>query len=90
MPDKAVNLKKVLSVTQEMILGKNPRRVYALLALVGTDEVYLGFGEPAVADQGIPLLTNGANYEINLTNPWQGEIYAVAKAGTPTLLVTEW
>lgn len=90
MPDRAVNLKKPLSVTQEMVLGKNPRRTYAILVLKGTDEVYLGFGEPAKADQGLPLLTNGANYEINLTNPWHGEIYAVAKTGTPDLLIVEW
>ncbi len=90
MPDRAINLKKTLSITQEQILGKNARRSYCLLAKVGTDEVYLSMGEPATADRGIPLLTSGSNYEINLTNPWHGEIYAVAKTGTPVLLVTEW
>lgn len=90
MPNRAINLKKTLSVTQELILGSNPRRVYALLVKVGIDEVYLSMGEPATADQGIPLLTSGSNYEINLTNPWHGEIYAVAKTGTPTLLIVEW
>ena len=85
-----VQLKKVLSTTQEEVLVANPTRSYALLAMVGTDEVYLSLGEPASADRGIPLLQNGANYEINATNLWRGKVYAVAKTGTPTLLITEW
>ncbi len=87
---QAINLKRVLSTTQQEVLVANPGRRYALIALLGTDEVFLSLGEPATADRGIPLLTNGANYEINATNLWTGKIYAVAKTGTPALLITEW
>ncbi len=90
MARQAVNLRKVLSTTQEQVLTANPNRTYAILALVGTDPVYLSMGIPAESGRGIPLFTNGANYEINLTNPWTGPIYAVASAATPTLLITEW
>jgi len=90
MPYAAIDLKLTLSVTQERILGKNPTRVYALLINDGTDDIYLGMGIPATANRGIRLNNGGGSYEINLMNPWQGEIYAVAAAGTPTLLIQEW
>ncbi|GAI00810.1 unnamed protein product [marine sediment metagenome] len=90
MPTKAVDVVKPLSVTQVMVLDKNPARLYALIVKPGAEEVFLGMGIPAVVDRGIPLLSAGASYEINLTNPWHGSIHAVAKAGTPSLLITEW
>ena len=90
MPYAAVELKLTLSVTQQRILGKNPARQYALLVNDGGDEIYLGMGIPAVINRGIRLNNGGGSYEINLTNPWHGEIYAVAGAGTPALLVQEW
>ena len=89
MPYAAIDLKLTLSVTQQRILGKNPARVYALLINDGADDIYLGMGIPATANRGIRLNASGGSYEINLTNPWQGEIYAVS-AGTPALLVQEW
>lgn len=90
MPDKAVDLKPILSTTQKEVLGKNPSRIYCLLVNPSAEEVFLGMGIPAAVDRGIPLLSAGSNYEINLTNPWQGSISAVSKAGTPGLLITEW
>ncbi|MCK5644774.1 MAG: hypothetical protein KAJ19_28500 [Gammaproteobacteria bacterium] len=90
MPDKAINLVKVLSTTQTEVLGKNPSRIYALFINPSSEEIFLGMGIPAVVDRGILLIAAGSNYEINLTNPWQGSVHAVSKAGTPSLLITEW
>lgn len=90
MPDKAVDLKKTLSVTQERVLGGNPQRRYCLLVNDGTDDIYLGMGIPAAANRGIRLNNGGGSYEINATNLWHGSIYAVAAAGTPALLIQEW
>ncbi|GAH92060.1 unnamed protein product [marine sediment metagenome] len=90
MPDKAVDLVKALSITEVEVLGRNPSRIYALLVNPSAEEVFLAMGIPAVVDRGIPLLSAGSNYEINLTNPWHGSIHAVSKAGTPNLLITEW
>ena len=90
MPIQAVDLAKTLSVTQEQVLGSNPSRIYALLVNDGTEDIYLGMGIPAVANRGIRLNKTGGSYEINLMNPWQGEIYAVAGAGAPVLLIVEW
>jgi len=89
MPDKAIDLKLTLSATQQRVLGKNPARVYALLVNDGADDIYLGMGISATANRGVRLNAGGGSYEINLINPWQGEIYAVS-AGTPALLIQEW
>lgn len=90
MPNKAIDLVKLLSTTEIEVLGDNPSRTYALLANPSAEEVFLAMSIPAVVDRGIPLITAGSSYEINLTNPWHGSIHAVAKAGTPGLLITEW
>jgi len=90
MPVRAVDLAKTLSTTQEKILDKNPARVYALLVNDGTEDIYLGMGIPAIVNRGIRVNNGGGSYEINLMNPWHGEIYAVAASGTPLLLIVEW
>ncbi|GAI14480.1 unnamed protein product [marine sediment metagenome] len=90
MTERAVDLVVPLSATQVQVLPKNPLRTYALLVNPSAEQVFLAMGIPAVVDRGIPLLTAGSNYEINLTNPWHGSIHAVSKAGTPNLLIQEW
>ena len=90
MSKQAVDLKLTLSVTQQRVLGDNPSRLYALLVNDGTDDIYLGMGISAIANRGIRINNGGGSFEINLTNPWTGEIYAVAAAGTPALLIQEW
>ena len=90
MPDKAVDLKKPLTVASQMILPANPRRIYALIVKTGAEVVRLGMGIPAESGRGIPLVATGSGYEINLTNPWHGEIHAVAESGTPFLTIQEW
>ena len=90
MPDKSLDLALTLSTTQERVLGRNPARIYALLVNDGADNIYLGMGIPAVVNRGIRLNSGGGSFEINLTNPWQGEIYAVAAGGTPKILILEW
>jgi len=90
MPNKAVELVKTLSTTEQLVLPENPARVYALLINDGASAIYLSMGVSAIVNRGIPLLVAGSNYEINLANPWHGSIHAVAVSGTPDLLITEW
>ncbi len=90
MPVQTVDLKLPLSVTSQKVLAANPSRVYCLLVNDGTDVIRLGLGIPAVSGRGPRLNSAGANYEINRTNPFHGEIYAVAQSGTPDLCITEW
>jgi hypothetical protein len=63
------------------IMQNNPNRKYALIANVGANQVNLAKEMAASALGDIPVLANG-NYEINLTNPFKGEIYAYSAAGT--------
>ncbi len=90
MPVQTVDLKIPLSTSTAKILAANPGRIYALLVNNGANAIYLGMGKPAEAGRGIPLLIAGSNYEINLTNPFLGEIHAISAAGNPDLLVQEW
>ena len=91
MPKQTVDLKKPLSATQQKVLDENPLRTYCLLVKdAGTDVIRLGLGIEAVSGRGPRLNSAGANYEINLTNPFHGAIYAVAESGTPDLCITEW
>ena len=85
-----VDLVKDITDVQQMILDKNPRRLYALLANNGANPIYLSRGIPAVENRGIPLIVQGSSYEINATNPWHGSIHAVCPAGlTSSLLIQE-
>lgn len=90
MPTQAVDLKLPLSPTQQKILAANPNRTYGLFVNDGTNIIYLGMGIPAVSGRGIRLNAAGGAYEINLTNPFYGEIHAIAAGGTPDILIQEW
>lgn len=90
MPKVTLDLKLPLSTTQKKVLDENPARTYCLLVNDGTDVIRLGMGIPAVTGRGPRLNTAGSNYEINLTNPFHGAIYAISQAGTPDLCITEW
>jgi hypothetical protein len=78
------------TATQQEILPENPNRKYALLVNDGDADIYLGFAQPAVVNQGVRLNANGGSFEITLTNPFYGRIYAVGDATGPKLLATEW
>jgi len=69
------------------ILQTNKNRKYALIANVGSQQANLAKDMQASAQGDIPVAANG-NYEINLTNPFRGEIYAYSTGGT-TLFVQE-
>ncbi len=85
-----VDLKIPLSTTTKKVLPANPNRVYALLVNDGTDVVRLGLGKAAESGRGPRLNTAGSNFEINLTNPFKGEIQAISQTGTPDICITEW
>jgi len=87
--EKAVHLSMNLNTTQEKILGSNPQRRYVLLVNDSDSVAYIGLGVTAVANQGIRLNANGGSYEINLTNPFHGEIYGVSAGVTKRLTITE-
>ena len=87
---QTVDLKLAQSTATKKVLPANPGRIYALFVNDGTDVIYLGMGKPAASGRGIRINGSGGNYEINLTNPFHGEIHAISAAGTPDLLIQEW
>ena len=82
--DRTVNI----GMTSQKVLEVNPRRFSALFANVSANTIYLMKGGEALSGRGVPILSNG-NYEINLTNPFFGEVYALASGVASLLLITE-
>lgn len=90
MPNRAVDKAiPLVAATDTQLLPENPRRIYALMVNDGVADVYLGMSAPAILNRGIRLNANGGSYEINLFNPWHGEIRAIS-SGVPNVLVVEW
>lgn len=87
--ERAVHLTKALTTTQERILGDNGKRRMALFVNDSDSVAYLGLGIPAEANKGIRVNASGGSYEINLTNPFFGEVYAVSTGVTKVMLITE-
>jgi hypothetical protein len=69
------------------ILQANHYRKYAIIANVGANQVNLAKGMAASPLGDIPVLSGGS-YEINLTNPFKGDMYAYSPSGT-TIFVQE-
>ncbi len=89
LSERAVHLNKNLTTTQEEIVPNNPERRYCLLVNDSDSTAYISLGIPAVANQGIRINANGGSYEINLTNPFSGQIYAVSIGTTKRMMITE-
>jgi hypothetical protein len=87
---RGLHLNINLGTTQREILADNPARVYCLLLNDSTSVMYVSLGIPAVVNEGIRLNGSGGYFEINLTNPWLGRIYAVSSAADKKLMVTEY
>lgn len=84
-----LNLGLDLTATSQMVLSDNLRRYYALLVNDSDTVCYLMLGSEAVANRGIRLNAAGGSYEINLQNPWTGEIHAVSGGVNKRLTVLE-
>ena len=87
--ERAVHRNVTLTTTQVEILPVNPLRKYALLVNDSDSTAYIALGIPAAVNEGIRLNANGGSYEINLTNLFNGRIYAVSSVATKLLMVTE-
>jgi len=85
-----LHLVKSLTATQEKILDNNPARRYCLLVNDSDSVAYIKLGVPAVANEGIRLNASGGSFEINATNLWAGEIYAVSTGASKKLMITEY
>lgn len=79
-----------VGVTSQEVSAENEKRVSVLLQNNHANQnIYLKYNSEAVVNEGIRLAANGGAYEINLTNPWYGKIYAIASGATTRLMITE-
>jgi hypothetical protein len=78
-----------LTTVSRILLGGNPKRISALFINSSDAVAYISLGTPAVATQDIPLPASGGWYEINLLNPYHGEVHALSAGATKRLSVTE-
>lgn len=79
-----------VGTTSTLILGANPKRVYAAIINDSDTDIYLAIGAPAVAHQGIRINANGGVYEIAGFNLHTLAIYGIhAGTGTKRVCVVE-
>ena len=89
MAQTPLHLDLDLTATQRKILEANPQRYYCLLVNSSDTDCRISLGSPAAANKGILLTANGGWFEINLSNPYTGRIYAVSGGATKRLNITE-
>jgi hypothetical protein len=76
------------TTSSQTAAASNSARKYALFVNDSDTVIYLFFGTPAVANQGIRLNAAGGSYEINQQNMYTGQVCAITTTGTKNLLVT--
>lgn len=89
MPEIPFHRDVDITTTQSEIIGDNPQRYYCLIVNSSDTDCYISLGQPAESAKGILLKANGGAFEINLTNPFHGRIYAISGAATKRLNLTE-
>lgn len=88
---KALQFTRAVGASVELLCSDNPPRKYCLIVNHSVNQLYLGLGNSAVdANNGILVVASGGWYEINSTNLWTGEIYAIGSGAGTTTSVTEW
>lgn len=78
-----------VTTSSTKVLDSNTSRTFAYFVNTGSEDINLCLFNPAIVDTGITLFAYGGWYEINSTNMYRGEIYAIVSGGTSTLSVTE-
>jgi hypothetical protein len=70
---------QVVPITDVIIMGNNPLRIWALIVNIGTKDCYLNLSEdePAILGFGIPLVAAGGWVLINDDLAWTGIIHAI-------------
>lgn len=80
----------VLAASSVKVLDVNPRRWAVWLVNDGATSIYLALSTgPAAVNKGVRLNAGGGALELNLTNMWRGEIWAIAETSNSNMVVTE-
>lgn len=78
-----------VGTTSIEVILENYNRLSATFVNDSDSPIYLSLGQEAKVNAGIRLNANGGAYEINLTNPWYGRVFAVSTAASKVLCVSE-
>jgi hypothetical protein len=80
-----------VTTASQLVLAANEHRKFCVFINDSNRDIYLKFGGAAALNQGIRISANGFSYEIDVTNLWVGEVYAIhGGAGTKNLLIEEY
>ena len=77
-----------IGAASTLVLAANPKRVTLELVNDSAGVLYLGLGNAAVMNKGIPLTVKGSSYGMNSLNLFLGAIYAIG-AGQQNLCFSE-
>jgi hypothetical protein len=65
--------------TNVLILGSNPKRISAVIVNIGSNDVYLEFGETS-ADNTKLMIKPGGSFQIDALFPWTGQVNVFSAA----------
>lgn len=78
-----------VGTTSTEVLLRNLLRRSATFVNDSDTVIYLSKGEEAKLNAGIRLNALGGSYEVNATNPWDGQVFAISSVAGKVLCVTE-
>jgi hypothetical protein len=82
------NGKKTITTSSTKVLSEC-NRSYLVLTNVNAYDVWLGFGETAVINEGILLAGFGGSIVFTKDNIYQGDIYMIANGGSNDISYVE-
>ena len=79
-----------VTTSSSLILPADEQRKFCVFVNDSNENIYLQLGLPAVLNEGIRISANGFSYEIDITNLWVGDVYAIhGGSGAKNLLIME-
>lgn len=80
-----------VTTASSLVLAANERRKFCIFINDSDETIYLKFGAAASLNAGIRISANGFSYEIDNTNLWVGDVYAIhGGTGNKVLLIEEY
>lgn len=79
-----------VTTSSALVLAANEHRKFCILINDSDADIYIELGNSAAVNTGIRISANGFSYEIDNSNLWVGDIYAVhGGSGSKNLLIKE-
>ena len=86
---KSSNTSKTVGSVSTLVADSKGSRNLLIFTNDSDETIYLSFGDPAVLNKGVRLNASGGAYEVNESNPFTGQIFAICTSGNKNLCVTE-